>query len=102
MGSAQRIVADITLSIGAGNATVSGSVADSLGTLWSGPTTTISLGTAPASLFPGENLNSGGGVSPINTLNWVLTPVPEPGAAVLLTGLGLAGWLFRRRLRRNS
>jgi len=99
VGSAQRVLADITLSIGAGTATVSGSVADGLGNLWTGPNTTINLGTAPASLFAGMNVNAGGGISAINTLNWTLTPVPEPSTVALLAGLGLAGFIFRRRLK---
>jgi len=45
LGSAQRILADITLSIGAGNATVSGSDADSLGT--SGPARAPPSASAP-------------------------------------------------------
>jgi len=102
VGSAQRVLADITLSINAGNtATVSGSIADSLGNLWTGPNTSINLGTAPTSLFAGMNVNSGGGVSGINALNWVLTPVPEPSTTVLLAGLGLAGWILRRRAKQN-
>jgi len=47
------------------------------------------------------NVNSGGGVSGINTLNRALTPVPEPGTAVLFARLGVAAQMFGR-LRRNS
>jgi len=102
VGASQRILADITLTIGATTATVSGTLADSLGNLWNGPTTSITLGTAPASIFAGMNVNAGGGVSAINTLNWSLTPVPEPNTAALFTGLGLAALVFGRRLRRKS
>jgi hypothetical protein len=45
------------------------------------------------------NLNASAGVSGINTLGWTLTPVPEPTTVALLTGLGLAGLMFRRRLK---
>jgi len=39
----------------------------------------INLGVAPAALYAGFNVNSGGGVSGINALNWTLiTPIPEP------------------------
>jgi len=101
VGAAQRIQADITFTIGATTATVSGTLADSLGNLWTGPNATINLGTAPASIFAGMNVNAGGGVSGINTLNWSLTPVPEPNTAALFAGLGLAALIFGRRLRRK-
>lgn len=104
VGAAQHIVSDLTFSIlnGGTAATVSGSISDDLGNRWNGPSATINLGTAPASLFAAMNLNTGGGVSGINGLSWTLTPVPEPGTAVLFAGLGLAALAFRRRLRRNS
>ncbi|NOS72752.1 MAG: hypothetical protein HOP33_22860, partial [Verrucomicrobia bacterium] len=75
VGLPQRVIGNLTVTILNGtSASVSGSVADSLGNLWTGPSTTINLGTAPASLFAGVNLNSGAGVSGITTLSWSLTP----------------------------
>jgi hypothetical protein len=104
VGTAQRIFGDVTLAInGTGtsgiNATVSGLISDNVGTLWSGPNATINLGTAPASFFPGVNLNAGASVMSISTLNWTLTPVPEPSvAALLMSGLT---WLFLGHGRRK-
>jgi hypothetical protein len=102
VGTSQRILADITFTLGATTATVTGTLADSLGNLWTGPGTTINLGTAPASIFAGMNVNAGGGISAINGLSWSLTPVPEPNTAALFAGLGVAALVFGRRLRRKS
>jgi hypothetical protein len=103
VGAAQHLVANLTLSIlGTSSASLNGSVSDDLGTLWSAPNTAISLGTAPSVLYSGINVNASGSVSGVNALDWTLTPVPEPGTAVLFGGLGLSALLFGRRLRRNS
>jgi hypothetical protein len=104
VGLAQRVVGNLTVSILSGGATasVTGTLADSTGTLWSGPTGTINLGTAPSSLFAAMNLNTSAGVSGITTLGWTLTPIPEPSTVALLTGLGLAGLMIRRRLTKKS
>jgi len=104
VGTAQRVIANLTISIlpGGTTALVSGSLAGSLGNLWTGPETSISLGIAPTSIFAGVNLNAGAGVSGINTFDFALTPVPEPGTALLFGGLGLATWFFGRRVRRRS
>lgn len=104
MGSAQRVIGNLTLSIlsGGTTASVSGSVGDGLGNLWNGPNATFNLGTAPAFIFAGVNLNAGAGVSGINSLDWTVTAVPEPNTAALFAGLGLAALLFGRRVNRNS
>lgn len=102
VGSAAQVVGNLSLSILAGNqASVSGTVSDSQGTLWSGPSATINLGAAPSAFYAGLNVNAGGGVSGINNMNWTLTPVPEPGSIVLFAGCGLAGLWFGRRRREN-
>jgi hypothetical protein len=102
VGTAQHIVADLTFSIvGATSASVSGSISDDLGSLWSGPNSTITLGTTPSVLYSGVNLNTSGGASGITTLNWVLTPVPEPGTVVLFAGMGVAALAFGRRVRKS-
>jgi len=100
-GTSQRLFADVTLSIvSSSTASLSGSVADSLGNLWTGPGSTINLGTSPSAIFAGiDLLGNGNGVSGINTLDWTVTPVPEPATVVLFGGLGLAALIFRRRLK---
>ncbi len=97
VGQAQRLTADITLTIQPSGtaALVSGSLADTLGVLWGGSTPTINLGSAPSALYAGINVNAGGGVSGINTLDW--SAVPEPSSAVLVGVAGLVGfWLSAR------
>lgn len=101
-GTAERILGDITLSILSGTtASVSGSIVDDVGNVWTGPSTTINLGTAPAALYAAFNVNAGGGVTGINALDWTATPVPEPSTTVLFAGLGLVGLALVHRLRRN-
>lgn len=102
VGVPQHVVSDLTLSIlTANSASLSGSVLDNLGNLWTGDGTTVNLGTAPSALYAGVNLNASAGVGVINGLEWTLTPVPEPSTAVLFGGLGLAALVFGRRLRRS-
>jgi len=102
-GSPQRLLADLTLTIqpGGNTAMLSGSLTDSVGSLWGGTTPTINLGVAPAALYAGLNVNASGGVSGINLLNWTVALVPEPSTAALLTMAGLAAMAFGRRLGRN-
>lgn len=101
-GSPERVIGDITLSILDGNtASVSGSIMDELGNVWTGPSATINLGNAPSTLYAGFNVNSGGGVSGLNNLDWTLTPIPEPGSVALFVGLGLIGLALGRRAGRN-
>jgi hypothetical protein len=94
VGSAQRIIGNLTLTIlsGGTTASLSGSVGDGLGNLWNGPN----------AFFAGVNLNAGAGVSGINSLDWAVTAVPEPNTAALFAGLGLAALVFGRRLRQKS
>lgn len=101
-GSPAQVVGNLTLSILAGNqASVSGTVSDSLGTLWSGPSATINLGTAPVTFYPGANVNAGGGVTGINNMSWAVSQVPEPGSVALFAGFGLASLWLGRRGRQN-
>lgn len=99
-GSAQRVVGDITFTVlpGATTASVSGSLSDSTGVLWTGSGGTApvqNLGVTSASLYPAVNVSSGGSATAINSMTWTYTAVPEPGTGALLL-LGLAAFGFRR------
>jgi len=103
-GASQRLFGDVTLSIvSSSTASLTGSVSDNVGTLWTGTGTTINLGASPAAIYPGIGLlSNGNGVSGITVLNFALTPVPEPSTATLFAGVGVAFLVFGRRLIRRN
>jgi hypothetical protein len=104
-GTAQRVFGELKFTVlpGAAAASVTGTLSDSAGVLWSasGDTALIqNLGPTAASLFAALNVSSDGSATTINNLTWTYTAVPEPGTAAL-AALGLTFLAVGRATRKS-